>query len=212
MSARFKWWCLILVTMILFTACATFFFLQEVKKIKDAQVQQVQQVQMGIYGKISNFKLQDQEGRVFGSESLKGSPWVANFIFSRCQGPCPLMSKNFSDLQKILPEDSPVKLVSFTVDPGYDSVEVLEEYADNYNADENRWHFLTGSKEEIYRLGRNDFKLTTEEVVDVKTDFIHSVKMILVDSEGRIRAYYQGTDPEVAEEILGDLKTLQGKA
>jgi len=205
MSSQFKRWLVILGVMILFTACATFFFLQEVKKIKASQNK------MGTYGKISNFQLQDQGGMVFGSESLKGNPWIADFIFTRCQGPCPLMSKNFSELQKLLPASSPVKLVSFTVDPDYDSVQVLEDYADNYGADEDRWHFLTGTKEEIYRLARLDFKVVAGPVPDTEADFIHTVKMVLVDSKGNIRGYYDGTDSDVPEEILRDLRDLSEK-
>jgi len=204
-NKTFKKWLFILGVMILFTSSVTFFFLQELKNIKSSKVH------LGSYGKISAFQLQDQKGRIFGSESLKGSPWIADFIFTRCQGPCPLMSKNFSELQKILPKDSPVKLVSFTVDPEYDSVKVLEDYAANYDAQENRWHFLTGTKEEIYRLARADFKVVAGPVPDTESDFIHTVKMVLVDSKGNIRAYYDGTDSESPQEILSDLRDLSEK-
>jgi len=126
---------------------------------------------------------------------------------------CPIMSTRMAELQHELPADSPLRLVSITVDPGHDTPEVLREYASRYDADPERWTFLTGDPEAVYRLSIDGFKLGAGEREDWQPGvddgpFIHSSRMALVDSDGVIRGYYDGTDADEMARLRKDLDRL----
>lgn len=147
----------------------------------------------------------DETGTSFTISQLDGRIWVANFIFTRCGGQCPLMSVNMKKLQGWLQENEMgnVKLVSLTVDPEFDTPEVMQRYSDAFQANEGQWHFLTGDRQTIYDWILKDFKLETEEnegkpVADL---FVHSDKFVLLDRERNIRGYYSGTDAEELEKL-----------
>lgn len=133
------------------------------------------------------FALTDERGEAFSSEKLKGLVWVANFIFTNCPGPCLRMSNQM----KLLQEETPVRLVSITVDPKRDTAPVLAQYARRYRAIPARWTFLTGPLEQLNYLSRTVFKLG-----DIEADFTHSTRMILVDRQMRIRGFYDSADAE----------------
>ncbi|MBI4055460.1 MAG: SCO family protein [Elusimicrobia bacterium] len=137
--------------------------------------------------------------------ALAGKPWIANFIFTRCSGPCPLLSMEMAKLQKELPED--VWLVSFTVDPDRDTPEVLRKYAGRFSADPKRWVFVTGEKGALYKLMYEGFKLSMVEDRNAPSGYrvTHSTKFVLVDAKGRVRGYY-------ASDSDSDLKKLKQDA
>jgi len=115
-----------------------------------------------VIGQISDFNLTNQDNQPVSLADLRGKVWVADIIFTRCPGPCPTMSHNLAELQAqlpaALPPDSPVKLVTLTSDPEFDTPPVLKKYAERFNADSNRWIFLTGPRLDIRKLAVNDFK------------------------------------------------------
>jgi len=164
-------------------------------------------------GPVPPFSLIDQSGEPFDRQDLAGAPWLADFIFTTCAGVCPIMSTRMAELQHELPADSPLRLVSITVDPGHDTPEVLREYASRYDADPERWTFLTGDPEAVYRLSIDGFKLGAGEREDWQPGvddgpFIHSSRMALVDSDGVIRGYYDGTDADEMARLRKDLDRL----
>jgi protein SCO1/2 len=121
---------------------------------------------------------------------LIGSPWVANFIFTHCGGPCPLLTAEMARLQKELPKE--IKLVTLTVDPDRDTPEVLRQYASRFHADPRRWIFMTGEKGALFKLMYEGFNLPMVEDRQSPSGFrvTHSTKFVLVDSQGTIRGYY----------------------
>src|SRR3954452_18148656 len=154
-----------------------------------------------VFDPVPAFSLSNRDGRPVRLQDLAGAPWIADFIFTRCPASCPLMTARMARLERELPRDLGVRLVSFTVDPERDTPAVLERYAESYKAP-GRWLFLTGPKEEIYRLSRQGFKLgidfpppgtTTGPAVE---PILHSTRFVLVDGQGRIRGYYDGFDEE----------------
>ena len=149
-----------------------------------------------------SFTLTDQTGRPFTSESLRGKPWVADFIFTSCAGSCPLMSERMAGLQHRLP--ARVLLVSFSVDPKRDTPPVLAEYAKRHGAQPGRWFFLTGTEKEIARIVQQGFKLSYAEGTDPREPVTHSVRFVLVDRSGAIRGYYDSTDPEALRRLEED--------
>jgi protein SCO1/2 len=156
-------------------------------------------------GIVPPFQLTDQNGEMFGSQQLHGKIWIADFIYSSCPGPCPMISSRMSETQKPL-RDTDVKLVSFSVDPEHDTPAVLRDYASRLNAQPGRWHFLTGDKSVIYRLSRDGFKLAAAE--NGATGPIHSTRMVLVDRNGVIRGYYDATDADAVTRLLADTNHL----
>ncbi len=151
------------------------------------------------------FELTREDGTSFSSNALKGHPWIADFIFTRCPNQCPAMSFRFAKLQKILP--SGVKLVSFSVDPEYDSPDRLLEYGRKFEAESDKWAFLTGPAETIHGI-QSDLKLTKPEE---REPGLHSLRFVLMDGEGNARGYYDSEDNASLETLMKDLKKLESK-
>ena len=159
------------------------------------------------YGTVPPFQLVNQNGQIFGSADLTGRIWIADFIYTTCPGPCPMISTRMSELQKPL-EKTDVHLVSFSVDPDKDTPDVLRGYAEKLNAQPQRWDFLTGSRSAIYNLSRNGFKLAVSDGSDAEGIPVHSSRMILVDRSGTIRGYYDATEPDAITKLLADTNHL----
>jgi cytochrome oxidase Cu insertion factor (SCO1/SenC/PrrC family) len=155
-----------------------------------------------------DFELIDQKERTVTAATLRGDIWVAAFVFTRCAGPCPMMTQKMSDLQAAVPNPG-VKLVSFSLDPDYDTPEVLRQYAKEFGADSRRWHFLTGERDEILRVAA-DMKVTALVGVQSEEDIVHADYFVLVDREGQIRGYYRGTDDEALAQLAADAGQLAG--
>lgn len=153
-----------------------------------------------VLGQVTSITLTNQNGRLVTLESLLGRVWVADLIFTRCPGPCLKLTRNLAELQRRLPSDLPVLLITLTADPEFDTPEVLNEYAVRVGADSRRWHFLTGNRADINRLATGQLMLSVQETdpsarEDENDLYLHSTKWVLVDRKGRIRAVYEGTDP-----------------
>ncbi len=159
---------------------------------------------MPVYGKVSEFKLQDQNGQDFGLKDLKGKVWVADLMFTTCGGICPTMSKSMSGLHQNFAHWDDVRMVSISVNPENDSPAVLETYAKKYKAQGKKWIFLTGPRDEIQKLAVESFKMG-----DMREMVFHSALFVLVDRGGRIRGYYDGTDPERVERLRVDLPLVR---
>lgn len=161
---------------------------------------------------IPEFSLTERSGQSFGLSDLRGKIWVADFIFTNCAGTCPIMTTAMTDVQKMALAENldDVKLVSITVDPERDSLEVLQQFADAYGALKGRWYFLTGDGAAIQQLANQGFLLSaaTSTNGSAEEPIIHSNRFVLVDRQGRIRGYYDGTDEVSMKLLLKDLKKL----
>jgi len=161
------------------------------------------------YGEVPAFALTDHQGRVVSRETLAGRVWVADFILTRCAGQCPMMTAQMARLARTLDREAPVRLVSISVDPTWDTPEVLATYAQAAGADRASWLFLTGEAEEITRLCRDGFKLAFGEADGTAEEPItHSTRLVLVDRLGRIRGYYDATDDEAMGLLQRHLRLL----
>jgi protein SCO1/2 len=157
-------------------------------------------------GKVPDFLLTDQDGHSWGIGELKGKIWVGDFICTRCPGPYAVMSSHFAELDRNFSGSDILRLVSFTLDPGYDTPSVLKRYAQHYQASA-RWRFLTGSKKAIDELRIKGFcgkgNASGGEPVDFGT-----TTFALIDGDGVIRAYYDDSSVEVVQKLLTDLGSL----
>jgi len=156
---------------------------------------------------VPEFSLTDQSDKTVTLADLKGRVWVADFIFTHCGGTCPLMTDKMRKLHDQLPPE--IRLVSITVDPERDTPKALAAYAAEHGAPRDRWLFLTGNKQALYDLCVKGFKLPLDPGGGTALEPIgHSTRFVLVDKEGQIRAYYDGTEEESLEQITRDVKVL----
>lgn len=161
------------------------------------------QMQLPVLGTLPEFSLTNANGEQIELVDMKGKVWVADFIFTTCAGPCPVMSMHMAKLHREYENDDRIRMVSVSVNPDYDTPEVLTEYAKRYEARTDLWYFLTGPYEAIQSLIANGFKMgDMEEIV------FHSTKFALVDSNGQIRGYYTGTEPDDMKILRRDISQL----
>ncbi len=160
---------------------------------------------------ISDFTLVDQNGETVTAEDLRGKPWVASFIFTRCAGACPLLVKQVYDINQAV-ADEDIRFVTITVDPEHDTVEKMRQYAEIYDADPERWLFLTGEKSEVYRLIRHGFKVAAWENFGTDRlpgyEFAHSLSLVHVGPDGKVLGMYASGQES---EVLSLQRVLQGK-
>ena len=172
-----------------------------------------------VIGQVADFALTNQNGRAISLADLRGRPWVADIIFTRCAGPCLKMSRQMSELQHALPAGSTVKLISLTTDPEFDTPAVLKTYSERFGANPSRWWFLTGTKKQIAALAVDSLKLSAiekkpEERQSPVDLFIHSTIFVIVDKHGQLRGVYESTgedvDPrQVRMQLLAGIRRLE---
>ncbi|MBF70624.1 MAG: SCO family protein [Crocinitomicaceae bacterium] len=163
---------------------------------------------------ISNFELTDQLNQKISKKLLYNKIVVANFFFVSCPSICPKMTQNLLTIHRQYIEDSSLLILSHTVWPEVDQVPLLFSYAEKYDVNHNSWRFLTGKKEELYRLARQDY-LAAPDINDPNfqhgsdADFIHTENIVLLDTKQRIRGYYNGTDSLEMDRLLEDIEILK---
>jgi cytochrome oxidase Cu insertion factor (SCO1/SenC/PrrC family) len=166
------------------------------------------------YGVVPPFSLTERSGKTITNHDLAGKIWVADFIFTTCPGPCPIISAHMAELQSKLTGDNRVQLVSFTVDPQDDTPAVLSAYADRLGADREHWWFLTGPEKPLYALIENGFYQAVQDNHGKNLDpgqyvVSHSTYMALVDPRGVIRGFYQGLDLDEQSRLLHAIHQLE---
>ena len=156
-----------------------------------------------VYHSIADFAFVNQVGDTIRKEDMAGKIYVADFFFTTCPTICPKMTKNLVDIQNTFPQRSDFGIASFTINPDYDTQEVLKSYAVNSGVTNTNWNFMTGNKESIYNLANTGFNLYAAKVDGADGGFEHSGNFALIDKEGYIRSradsfgnpkiYYRGT-------------------
>jgi protein SCO1/2 len=187
---------------------------------------------LGVYGTVPAFSLTERSGRPVRRDDLRGSVWVANFVYTRCTDTCPLQSEQLRRIQTAFSGAPDLRLVSITVDPEHDTPAALRGYAGRYGAGE-RWWFLTGDKRAIYCLARDGFHLAVTDpgaAVPPPCEatawlerlgpaaawashgsgglVMHSDRLVLVDRAARIRAYHPASEPEASSRLMENLRRL----
>ncbi len=154
-----------------------------------------------VLGKAPKFDMTDAEGRYFTTSSLDGKPWVVAFFFTNCPGPCPTMSKNMARIRDAAPV-ADLHLVNISVDPVNDQPAKLLAYSKKFAADPATWHFLTAPEDKVRKVSVKGFKIGDEQIIN------HSTRFCLVDRQGLIRGYYDGTDDGDVKRLIRDLSRL----
>jgi protein SCO1 len=160
---------------------------------------------------VRDFSLINQDGETITQKNLEGKIYVADFFFIRCGSICPKMTSQLQRVQEKFREEKKVMILSHTVLPETDTVEAMKAYAEQYGADHSQWYFLTGDKKQIYDLARKSYFVVKDAAPgkgDEENDFIHTENFVLVDSQKRIRGYYDGTSEQDVSRLLSDMDKL----
>ena len=162
-----------------------------------------------IHHRIPEFEFVNQEGMKYALSDIEGKIAVVDFFFSYCPSICPKMTRNIQDVAELYLNDPDLQIVSFSVDPERDTPARLAEFADLYHADSEQWNFLTGDKRKLYHLARKGFFLSATDGDGGPNDFIHSENVVLIDRQGQIRGYYNGTDKAAMLDLIKDITKLK---
>ncbi|WP_291781587.1 SCO family protein [Cecembia sp.] len=157
---------------------------------------------------IPDFELISHQNISMGRKEMEGKITIVDFFFTSCPSICPVMSAEMERVDDAFRDIDEVQIYSISIDPEYDTPEVLQAYAERHNATPGKWQFLTGDKERIYDLARCGFILPTLDGYGEPDDFVHSDKFVLVDELGRIRGYYSGTNREDVDLLILETKIL----
>jgi protein SCO1/2 len=162
------------------------------------------------YHIISDFSLTNQEGQTITQDTYDGKIYVTDFFFTTCQTICPVMTSNMLELQDKLQDNPKVLLLSHTVMPEIDSVSQLKKYATQKKVNPTKWNLVTGSKQEIYNLARKQY-LVAKENPDDRLGLVHTENFVLIDTQKRIRGFYDGTLAQEMDRVIHDISVLQNE-
>ena len=161
------------------------------------------------YHAIAPFQFVDQDSSQITNSTFSGKIYVADFFFTSCRTICPIMKTQMVRVYEATKDMPDVLLLSHTIDPEYDTVALLHDYADRLGVDSKRWHFVTGLKDSIYKIAQTSYFATAMEDKTDPQGFIHSGAFLLIDKKGRIRGKYDGTKEEDVNRLLVDIGRLR---
>ncbi len=174
--------------------------------------------EMATIGKVLDFSFTNQNGEAITNKTYEGKVYVAEFFFTTCPSICPIMNRNMVKIQNEFYGNPNLGIASFSIDPAYDTPEVLSDYAENYGITNPNWNLLTGDKEAIFKLSNEGFNLYVGEAAEDVGGFEHSGYFALIDQEGNIRSrydennnpiiYYDGLEAEGIQMLIEDIKLL----
>jgi len=159
-------------------------------------------------GTVPEFHFVTQDGKALALQDLLGKVWVIDFIFSRCPGPCPVMSSRLAEISKELKKAKDVRLVSLSIDPEHDTPDVLREYAGHFGADPERWIFLTGPKEQVQEFTTKGMLQALSSDTKDPANTVHSTRFLVIDRRGKIRVIRKLDEPELVQKLLIDIGNL----
>ncbi|HET8861437.1 SCO family protein [Marivirga sp.] len=157
---------------------------------------------------VPDFKLVNQDSNWVTPETFEGKVYVADFFFTSCPTICPTMKKEMLRVYEAYKNNDEVGIISHTIDPEYDTVALLKDFAERLDVEAPKWNFVTGEKEIIYELGQKGYMVTAMEDENEEGGFLHSGAFLLVDKERKIRGVYDGTRSEEVDKLITDIELL----
>ncbi|MGK7396525.1 MAG: SCO family protein [Candidatus Cyclobacteriaceae bacterium M3_2C_046] len=193
-------------------ACQT---IQEEKKLPVLGRREVVQQEVNgkmevdtVYHTIPDFKFINQDSSIVTPSTFDDKIYIADFFFTTCPTICPTMKAQMLRVYQEYEDNDQVMILSHSIDPEYDTVAVLREFARRLGVSSEKWHFITGSKKEIYDIGQNAYMVTAKEDENEPGGYIHSGAFILIDKDKRIRGYYDGTKQADVNRLIQDIPIL----
>ncbi len=162
-----------------------------------------------VYHTIAPFQFVDQDSALITNNTFSNQIYVADFFFTSCRSICPIMKKEMLRVYEATADMPDVKILSHTIDPEYDTVALLHDFAERLGVTSDRWHFVTGVKDSIYKIAQTSYFATAMEDKSEPDGFIHSGAFLLIDRKQRIRGKYDGTRPEEVNKLIVDIKKLR---
>ena len=161
-----------------------------------------------IYHTIEDFQLIDQDSSIVTNDSYNGKIYVADFFFTSCPTICPKMKAQMLRVYERFQANDQIGILSHTIDPSYDTVALLKDYADRLGVKSSKWKFVTGDQDYIYDLAESSYMSIADEDENAPGGYIHSGAFLLVDKKRRIRGVYDGTVPEQVDVLMNDMEKL----
>lgn len=162
-----------------------------------------------VYHSIAPFSFVDQDSSIITNDTFRDKIYVADFFFTTCRTICPIMKTQMLRVYEATREMPDVLILSHTIDPDYDTVALLHDFADRLGVESKRWHFVTGVKDSIYKIAQTSYFATAMEDKTEPDGFIHSGAFLLIDKKQRIRGKYDGTREEDVNRLIVDIKRLR---
>ena len=162
-----------------------------------------------VYHSIAHFEFVDQDNDIITNDTFKDKIYVADFFFTSCRTICPIMKTQMKRLYDTIQGKQDVLILSHTIDPEYDTVALLHDFAERLGVESKKWHFVTGAKDSIYKIAQTSYFATAMEDKTEPDGFIHSGAFLLIDKLGRIRGKYDGTKEEEVNRLIGDIERLR---
>ncbi|MBS1490014.1 MAG: SCO family protein [Bacteroidetes bacterium] len=162
-----------------------------------------------LYHTIAPFQFIDQDSVAITNATFKDKIYVADFFFTSCRTICPIMKTQMLRVYEATQSMPDVLILSHTIDPEYDTVALLHDYANRLDVKSARWHFVTGAKDSIFKIAQTSYFATAMEDKTEPDGFIHSGAFLLIDKKGRLRGKYDGAREEDVNRLIGDIKILR---
>ena len=162
-----------------------------------------------IYHTIAPFSFSDQDSILINLDSVKGKIYVADFFFTSCRTICPKMKAQMLRVYEATAQMNDVIILSHTIDPEYDNVARLHDFAERLGVESNRWHFLTGARDSIFKIAQTSYFATAMADEAEPDGYIHSGAFLLIDKQQRIRGKYDGTVDVDVNRLIADIKRLR---
>jgi len=161
-----------------------------------------------IYHTIADFSFVNQDSAVVNNNTFEDKIYVSDFFFTSCPTICPVMKAQMLRVYETFIDNQEVMLLSHTIDPEYDTVALLKDYADRLEVTSQKWHFVTGNKDKIYEIGQRSYLVTVQEDQFQPGGYLHSGAFILVDKDRQIRGIYDGTKTDQVDRLINDIPIL----
>lgn len=161
-----------------------------------------------VFHSIKSFSFMDQDSSIITNASFAGQLYVADFFFTSCPSICPIMKVQLLRVYEKYQDNDKVAILSHTIDPDYDKVPILHDYAQRLEVESDKWHFVTGDKDQIYDMAQTSYYVATRENDQAPGGYEHSGAFILIDPNKHIRGVYDGTDAKSIDKLLRDIDIL----
>lgn len=164
------------------------------------------------FHRIPSFSFTNQDGEKITDRSFENKIYVAGFFFSTCPGICPTIRSKLSKVQDQFIDDPNVRILQHSIRPTTDTVEVLKKYADEHGIESGKWHLVTGDRDVIYDLAKNDY-FASEDLGNIQNtdDFLHTENLLLIDQNRHIRGIYNGLNNASVSYLLADVEALKAE-
>jgi protein SCO1/2 len=162
---------------------------------------------------LPKFTLLTQQNEAMSKEKLKGKYTLVSFFYAKCNGVCPMITTNIKNLIPKLKNKEEITILSFSINPEIDTVDVLKKFREGYKIQDNNWYHLTGDKKLIYDIARNQFGADVKIIKGTEnlTDFVHTENIYLLDKNFYLRGTYRAKGTGDLERLLVEMETLRSE-